>query len=53
MDVQAFRDDRRDVHVPLLISIPEAHLMRRRVVSYPAVPMAGGEEPQFDAMVEI
>ena len=53
MDVQAFRDYRRDVHVPILLSIPEADLMRRLVVSYPAIPQAGGEEPRFDAMVEV
>ena len=27
--------------------------MRRRVASCPAVPLAGVEEPRFDAMVEI
>lgn len=53
MDVQAFRDYRRDVHVPILLSIPEAKLMRRLVVSYPAIPSAGAEEPRFDAMVEV
>ncbi|PYE82473.1 EthD domain-containing protein [Pseudoroseicyclus aestuarii] len=53
MDVQAFRDYRRDVHAPILLSIPEAELMRRLVVSYPAIPPAGAEEPRFDAMVEV
>ena len=53
MDVQAFRDYRRDVHAPILLSIPEAQLMRRLVVSYPADPVAGGDEPRFDAMVEV
>ncbi|WP_116081858.1 EthD domain-containing protein [Tropicimonas sp. IMCC34011] len=53
MDVQAFRDYRRDVHTPILLSIPEAKLMRRLVVSYPAVTTAGAEEPRFDAMVEV
>ena len=53
MDVQAFRDYRRDVHAPVLMSIPEATLMRRLVVSYPANPMPGEAEPRFDALVEI
>ena len=53
MDVQAFRDDRRDVCAPVLRSIPEADLMRRRVASYSAAPRASEEEQRFDALVEL
>lgn len=53
MDVQAFRDYRRDVHVPILLGIPEMRLARRLVVSYPLMSSDGGEEPPFDAMIEI
>ena len=51
MSQQEFKDYRRDVHVPLLLSIPEARYMRRFVVSYP-IPAAGFGEPSYDGVVE-
>lgn len=51
MDVQEFRDYRRDVHAPLLFAIPEAKKIRRFVVSYPLLE-SGSLEPRFDAVVE-
>ncbi|RRB13578.1 EthD domain-containing protein [Larkinella knui] len=51
MSQQAFEDYRRDVHVPLLLAIPEAQYMRRFVVSYP-IPAPGFGEPSYDAVVE-
>ncbi|MFM9271921.1 EthD domain-containing protein [Halomonas elongata] len=51
MDVQAFRDYRRDVHAPLLFAIPEAKKIRRFVVSYPLLE-SNSPEPRFDAVVE-
>lgn len=42
----------REVHVPLLFSIPESRLMDDFVVSFPAEAEGFGR-PGFDAMVEI
>ncbi|WP_029619442.1 EthD domain-containing protein [Pseudorhizobium marinum] len=51
LSVEAFRAYRRDVHAPLLLSIPEAKLIRRFVVSLP-VQAPHWPEPSFDALVE-
>ncbi len=51
MEVQAFRDYRREVHAPLLFAIPEAEKIRRFVVSY-ALLAPSAPEPRFDAVVE-
>lgn len=52
MNLQQFKDYRRDVHAPLLFSIPEAdRYIRRFVVSYP-VNAPAFDEPTFDAVVE-
>lgn len=51
MSIQEFRDYRRDVHAPLLFSIPEAKAIRRFVVSYPTG-YAAAEQLSFDAVVE-
>ncbi|MDF7813968.1 EthD domain-containing protein [Hymenobacter sp. YC55] len=51
MSFQEFKDYRRDVHAPLLFSIPEAQYIRRFVVSYP-IPAPGFPEPSYDAVVE-
>lgn len=52
MSVEDFRAHCRDVHTPLLFSIPEAEKIRRFVVSCP-LPEAGDEEPTFDALVDV
>lgn len=51
MSVEDFRAHCRDVHTPLLLSIPEARKIRRFVVSCPIPAMTEGE-PTFDAVVE-
>ncbi|MGE7370360.1 EthD domain-containing protein [Neorhizobium sp. NPDC001467] len=51
MGIQEFQDYRRDIHAPMLFSIPEAKKINRFVVSYP-VDYSAAEEPQFDAVVE-
>lgn len=52
MTVQGFRDYRRDVHAPLLFSIPEAaQFIRRFIVSHP-VPARAFPGPSYDAVVE-
>jgi len=51
MGIQEFRDYRRDVHVPVLLAIPEARKLRRLVVSYPLL-APDAPEPTFDAVVE-
>lgn len=52
MTRQEFLDYRRDVHAPLLLSIPETkQYVRKFIVSAP-VPAPGYPEPAYDAMVE-
>ena len=52
MSVEAFRNHCRDVHTPLLLSIPEAGKIKRFVVSCP-LPEATEAEPAYDAIVEV
>jgi uncharacterized protein (TIGR02118 family) len=52
MSIEDFRTHCRDVHTPLLFSIPEAEKIRRFVVSCP-IPETTEDEPTFDAMVEV
>jgi uncharacterized protein (TIGR02118 family) len=50
MTHQEFVNYRRDIHVPLLLSIPETkQYVRKFIVS---VPLTGYPEPAYDAMVE-
>lgn len=51
MDVEAFRDYHRQVHVPLLFSIPEAQKIQRFAISYPLLE-PGLPETRHDAVVE-
>lgn len=51
MGVEEFRDYRQDVHVPLLLAVPEANKLRRLSISYP-LRAPDGQEPTFDAVVE-
>lgn len=52
MTHQEFLDYRRDVHAPLLLSIPETkQYVRKFIVSAP-VPAPGYPAPVYDAMVE-
>jgi len=51
MSIEELRIHCRDVHTPLLFSIPEAEKIRRFVVSYP-IPATSEAEPAFDAVVE-
>lgn len=52
MSVDEFRAHCRDVHTPLLYSIPESEKLRRFVVSCP-ISETTQEEPTFDAIVEV
>ncbi|CAM3974634.1 conserved hypothetical protein [Pedobacter westerhofensis] len=52
MSHQEFLDYRRDIHAPLLLSIPETkQFVRKFIVSVP-VPAAGYPNPAYDAMIE-
>ena len=51
MTQQQFKDYRRDVHAPMLFSIPESKLIRKFVVSYPIAAL-NWPEPSADAVVE-
>jgi len=52
MSHQEFLDYRRDVHAPLLLSIPETkQYVRKFIVSTP-VEAAGYQDSPYDAMVE-
>jgi hypothetical protein len=51
MSIEELRVHCRDVHTPLLFSIPEAKKIRRFVVSCP-IPATTEAEPTFDAVVE-
>lgn len=52
MSVEDFHAWRRDVHVPLLLTLPEAKLIRRFTISYP-VAAPRWPEPSYDALVEV
>ncbi|MDJ1469296.1 EthD domain-containing protein [Cytophagaceae bacterium DM2B3-1] len=52
MTHQEFVNYRRDIHVPLLLSIPETkQYVRKFVVSVP-VPATGYPNPAYDTMIE-
>jgi uncharacterized protein (TIGR02118 family) len=52
MSHQEFLDYRRDIHAPLLLSIPETkQYVRKFIVSAPVL-APGGPAPAYDAMVE-
>lgn len=51
MSMEDFQAYRRDVHAPMLFAIPEAKLIRRFVVSFPAT-APNWPEPSYDALVE-
>jgi uncharacterized protein (TIGR02118 family) len=52
MSIEEFQAHCRDVHTPLIYSIPESEKIRRFVVSCP-LPTTTDPEPTYDAIVEV
>lgn len=52
MSHQEFLNYRRDVHAPLLLSIPETKKYVRKFIVSTPVPVAGYPDRAYDAMVE-